>query len=560
MANLKKKIYLILLFFISALAIFFRVVNLEKSPPFLNWDEASLGYNAYCLLKTGRDEYNRFLPLSLRSFNDYKPAFYAYATMPFVHFLGLSQTAVRLPSALAGGLLVPVIFGLAYLLTGYWPVALLSAGLIAFEPWSLHFSRIAFEANLACFLAYLGLFLFLLAKRKAKNLFFFAGIICLALSAYTYHSNRFIYFPFIFLTFLWWVFKKEVRPKTSFPVLLALLGLLPLIKEMVKGGVTRLSQTNFWTKFWPFVPTGLLSTQNPYFSFPHHPVWYALQHFFGRIFSYFSPINLFFYEHLESAQHTPTMAVFQSWEALFWLVGLALLIIAIAKGLGFKTGFSFSIVEPVPVLFWIFLAISPAAVTWNWFYVVRSLNLYPIYSIITAIGIFFIGQKIWRCQHFGGIFYGLAMIALIIFGDAYLINTEIAYSPKVTQGAYQPGGYKEGAPFLKRIQDNYDEIIIDTPHSQPHIFFLFYQAYPPSLIQNDAHHQLYGTQENIFDFGKFHFRPIYWPDDKMKKNTLFWGTVYSLPKEDVLQAPNARFLAEFEDALGNSAAVLVELK
>ena len=56
-----KKHFLILTL---ALALVLRVVNLSTNPPELNWDEISMGYTAYSLLETGRDEWGepwRFL-------------------------------------------------------------------------------------------------------------------------------------------------------------------------------------------------------------------------------------------------------------------------------------------------------------------------------------------------------------------------------------------------------------------------------------------------------------------------------------------------------------------
>src|SRR3989339_1483713 len=87
-----------------------RLLYLNYSPPSFNWDEAALGYNAYSLLMTGADEYGSKWPIVLRSFDDYKGAVYAYAAIPFIKALGLTETAVRLPSALAGVVLVYLVY------------------------------------------------------------------------------------------------------------------------------------------------------------------------------------------------------------------------------------------------------------------------------------------------------------------------------------------------------------------------------------------------------------------------------------------------------------------
>ena len=105
------------LIFIFLIAAALRLFALGSNPPGLYWDEVSLGYNAYSILKTGHDEHNRFLPIdTFKAFGDYKPPGYIYATVPSIALFGLNNFAVRLPSALAGTLLVWGVAGLQRIL------------------------------------------------------------------------------------------------------------------------------------------------------------------------------------------------------------------------------------------------------------------------------------------------------------------------------------------------------------------------------------------------------------------------------------------------------------
>src|SRR5579872_3361247 len=99
-------------FFLSILIIAFilRFYKLGQIPPSLDWDENSNAYDAYSILKTGRDEYGKLLPLYNRSFDDYKPPMYMYLNIPTVAVFGLTPLAARLPSAVFGFLTVPVIY------------------------------------------------------------------------------------------------------------------------------------------------------------------------------------------------------------------------------------------------------------------------------------------------------------------------------------------------------------------------------------------------------------------------------------------------------------------
>ena len=102
-----------LLISITLLAFFLRVWQLGQLPAILNRDEAALAYNAYLLSTTGQDEWQKSWPLTLESFGDYKLAGYPLLLIPFLKIFGLTDLAVRLPSALAGTVLVPLVFLLA---------------------------------------------------------------------------------------------------------------------------------------------------------------------------------------------------------------------------------------------------------------------------------------------------------------------------------------------------------------------------------------------------------------------------------------------------------------
>src|SRR3989344_2913637 len=68
-----------------------RLWNLNNNPPSLTPDEAALGYNAYSILKTGRDEYGQFMPIIFKSFGDYIPGLHVHLTVPFVAVFGLNE-------------------------------------------------------------------------------------------------------------------------------------------------------------------------------------------------------------------------------------------------------------------------------------------------------------------------------------------------------------------------------------------------------------------------------------------------------------------------------------
>ncbi len=181
-----KKIILIL---ILVLGFFLRVYKVDQVPPSLTWDEAALGYNAYSILQTGRDEYGNFLPLIFKSFGDYKPGLYVYLTVPFVAIFGLNELAVRLPSIILGSL-IPL---LAFLLirkifqSEDLKLPLVTASLLAISPWAIHFSRGGWETNVAFFEILLAPYSMFKAKEGKKN-YLILSVLLFSASIFSYLS------------------------------------------------------------------------------------------------------------------------------------------------------------------------------------------------------------------------------------------------------------------------------------------------------------------------------------------------------------------------------------
>ena len=136
---------------ILILAFALRFWQLGKIPLSLDWDEVSNAYNAYSILKTGRDEYGKILPLYNRSFDDYKPPAYMYLNVPAVAIFGLTPFAARLPSAILGFLTIPALYFLVKRLVKDEKVALMSAFLLAISPWHMQFFRVGFDKKVGVF-------------------------------------------------------------------------------------------------------------------------------------------------------------------------------------------------------------------------------------------------------------------------------------------------------------------------------------------------------------------------------------------------------------------------
>src|SRR4030042_6500141 len=231
-----KKLILIL---IILLAFFLRFYKLASYPA-LNADEAAIGYNAYSLIETGKDEHANPWPIHFQSFNDYKPGLYFYIVLPFVKFFGLNEMSVRVPNVFFG---VATVY-LIYLLTNelfkdkkyvLWnlPIGIWSSFLLAISPWHIHFSRGGWEVNVATFFIILGLYLFQRSLNNAKYLIL--SVVSFVLSFYTYHSSR-IVVPFLGLG-LMLIYREEIKRKWKYIFMAGIIGLimtLPLAKDILR--------------------------------------------------------------------------------------------------------------------------------------------------------------------------------------------------------------------------------------------------------------------------------------------------------------------------------------
>lgn len=188
---------------IVLLAALLRIPALGTVPQGFHFDEAVVGYDAYCILHTGADHYGDRLPVLARTFNGYNEALNRYITAVSISILGLNVAAVRLPFALSGVLSILVIYFFALELYRNKQIALFVAFTLAVSPWHIHYTRTTFAAMLLPMLVALGSASVLKARKDSKYLAI-AGI-AFGLSLFTYMSARGFVPLFVFgLLIVYW--------------------------------------------------------------------------------------------------------------------------------------------------------------------------------------------------------------------------------------------------------------------------------------------------------------------------------------------------------------------
>jgi len=540
-----KRIEIILLLLIILLAAFLRLWQLGRVPASLDWDEVALGYNAYSLMLTGRDEYAKFLPIVLRSFDDYKPAFYAYLLIPFIKFLGLSEFAVRLPSAIFGILSVPLIFYLVCEIFDIQPVksekekqasvrtkavALISAFLLAISPWHIQFSRIAFEAQVGLFLNLLGLFFFLKGLRNFPYLVFSA--IFASISIYTYQSEK-VFLPILFLGLIL-IFRKEffsipkkwivsfvaVGVVLSFPMFFYLL-VNPDALLRARGVSVFSDQTQLLSQNAQKYAQDLANKDYLGIILDNRRIEYAKAIIAGFI-SHFD-LNWLFITGDIARHHAPNMGLLYLFELPFLFIGIYNLVFGDYPRKAKMLVFLIFLIAPIP-----------ASVTSGVPHAVRTINFLPTFQIFVALGIlqtailareWFLRFKVSDPRKYLLIFGLASYILLSVINFTYYLDQYFVQQNYFHSKDWQYG-YAQAVPKIKRLESNYEKIIVSNqePMDQSYMFFLFYLRYPPSFYQKEVQNASGGFRER-HKFGKYEFRPIEWEKDKNSRNTLLVGKI-----------------------------------
>lgn len=485
---------------ILILSFFLRFYNLSGVPPSLNWDEVSHGYNAYSILRTGRDEWGEWLPLTnFRAYGDYPLPVSMYLMMPGIYLFGLNEFTVRLPSAFLGSLMGLIVYLLALqFLKRKW-IALLAALLMSLSPWNLLTSRQAVQAIPAVFFLSLGCWL-LIRGLSGKRLMAIAGTMSIGFSAYTYHNTRILAPLFLFL--ILYIYRKILwaQKKTLLVVIIiSCLFFIPLVPVILspegraranwveildQGAINEINSLRSTTNLPNPVPQ-LIYNKVTYF------VWQAAANYIG----YFSPGFL----GVEGGTHyqfsVPHFGILYPIELPFFYLGLGLLLLNHSR---LKS-------EKKILLYWVLVAPIPAAITRDAFQVLRSLVMMPVTYIVITLGFSFFLDFLKNRVVFQKIFVGTFVVLLTAFFIGYIYNLWFIY-PKQYSFAWQYG-YKEVSGYIKQSLDKYQKIVVTKKYGEPHEFLLFYLLYDPYLYQRDPNLVRY-EKSNWFwvdKFSKFEF-------------------------------------------------------
>lgn len=450
-----------------------RLYNTWQYPPLL-WDEAALGYNAYSILKTGKDEYGTVLPLIFKSFGDYKPGLYVYLTVPFVAIFGLNDLSVRLPSILIGSLTPPLLF---LVIKQLYPskklLAYISAIILAFNPYNIHFSKGAWETNILTAEMLLATLFFL------KQRYFFSSLV-FASSLYTYQAGKMLSLIVISTLFAnsFKTLKSQAKPILTFFLLPFGLLSLPIAFGLIfNSNANRLKVISLFSYPRPTTEISqIIAESSPFdYSIFHNQLIYFFQNFLHRYFNHFSPRFLVFEGDWQNPRHSAPYA------GVLLLPSLVFLVI----------GLLFS--KPSSILFLLWILFTPilSALTRDSVQSVRShfMSIPLVYFVSLGLYIFL--------KKFSSFTFTFLLLTFYLF--SFLYYSDLYYQHLVKKSPNELlYGYRQSINYISTHQSNYQQVYFTDFYGQPYIFYLFYSQYPPSRYQKQA-----SLSENIYgDAGK----------------------------------------------------------
>jgi 4-amino-4-deoxy-L-arabinose transferase-like glycosyltransferase len=470
---MNKKIIIILLGVFIFISLALHLIGINKVPPCLNADEAAYGYNAYSVLKTGRDEYGALLPLRFKSFEDYKLPIYSYLSIPFIGIFGLNDHSTRALNVVIGVLFVPLIFFVIKELFKNEKIALIGAFLASVSTWIHIMSRQAQEGVICAFFILLALLFLIKLVKTNKLIFFFLTNISILLSTFSYHFGRiFLAFFVIYQAFYFFQNRKKTSKKNIIFAVITLLAIIaiPLAVDY-HYSVNRVANLVFYKN--PGITLRLqeyLVEHN--FTPLHNLLTESIRDITNRYMEQLSPEFFLTWGDKSMRFGYYNLGVITLIEYFFIFIGLFYL---------FKNKAQFRYL----IILLFFLAPIGNALTWQEYSLIRTyFMIFPLLTIV-SYGIYSFFSEIKNKK----LFYILLLIVFGYYGFNLVNNWDIYlfhYPKRIEIIRAWQCGYKEMSDYLKENYDKYDRFAITDKYGQPYIFVLFYTKYDPAKYQQQA--------------------------------------------------------------------------
>ncbi len=538
MAKTSKKtsFILITLILITFLAAILRLYQLSQNPPSLYSDEADIAFQASFFNQCRTDYFGNKFPIHFHSFADYQPSFYIYLVSLSQTIFGVNEFSTRFPAAIFGIFTIPLIYFLSQKLFKSTHLSLITAFILAINPWHIHYSRAAFAVTLMLFFLLLSLFFFYkyLESKNFRHLLLFA--LSSVLTLYTYSTSK-LYLIFFLLT-LGIIYFKEILQlgfkKLFLIFLISLLLCLPLILDTINGhSGYRFSYINIFSD--PTIPTQVdfhrftdaivahgqqIGLQTSFLSkLAHNKLNSVLSSFSHNYLQAFSTDFLFLKSDLNLRHGFSTFGYFYPIELLFSIIGLIYFFIKVSdKKLKVLLSVLF-LFSPVPS------ALTNDSATPHG---TRLILMLPFFAFLISFGIYYAFHNL---NHFLQLLFKFFLPLIYLVSIFSFVHHYFVHYPQISASQWHLG-LKESIQASQTLESKFSSIYFSNSYEPFTPFFLLYHrdiftsCTPPTQLQvsqNSAFFSGYSLNS------KYYIGHLEWPNID---NSLLFNSLFVLPTSE----------------------------
>ncbi len=467
---LKKHSTFFLLLGVFIAALFLRVYKLGVLPYGFHEDEVLSGYVGRFILETGKDIYgNRWPLLYFNKFGDYYIIAPMYLSGLATFVFGVTEFAVRFPTALIGALTVfPLYFFTERIFKNKY-IALLSCVVLAIMPWHVVMSRARAEGVLGAALMLTGLVWVINGIKSNKTVYFVLGGILLLGSYFTYHPYR-ILVPIALIPLLLFVSKKRLSMSVSIVTLIILCTGITGYISSTEWGKGRFAQTSI------FSTLSQVSIRNQELIYDEGTTPIPLVRFFHNKLIGYSREFLVQY----STYFTPTFLALRGTTTSYYYAlpdqGLVFVVfyVALLLVILFHKRLNFKLKEDEP-LFWyavylLLIAPIPSALT-----ILDAPNVHR--SVMMTVYLApFIGYGVWMLFQFK--IKKIPVLALVacavLIYEGVVFTHQYGQHAALFQSLARNDGQKELVQYVLKERTKYKQVIMPVQATMP-LYYLFFK-------------------------------------------------------------------------------------
>jgi len=412
-------------------------------------------------------------------------------------------------------------------------IGLVSGFFLAVSPWSLQFSRAAFEVNVAVCITTAAVTFFLIGLRRPGV--FLLSALFFGLDLFVYHSAR-VVSPLLLIVLV--LLHHRRIPGKKYALIFTGIYLLffaafsPIL--LSKDAQVRFSATNIFNPGVRWLSDRDLPGEYLQQRQQDEVAGYSLA---GKIFhnnrliytdyetvktvarnyvSHFG-FDFLFVKSNDVLHHAPGFGLLYIWEFSFLVFG-ALLV------LRYPNRYTLTLIA------WILIAPIPAAVTRGSPHAVRTELLLPTFQILIAIAVLVSSRFIIREFAWFGVIITLGVIGLFSANMGYYLHQYYVHLNYEVSDRWLYGR-KEAVQITEKLKGDYDRVIISTRLEMPHVFWLFYTRYSPTEYLDSGGTASGGFAEDRNRFDKYEFHTFDYNNLPKDEKILLVGRAGGIPSD-----------------------------